>query len=67
MTVPQADAGGDGRDAAVGEDGVEGGGVFVVAVPDQIPNSCGSGVLEIHDEVSGLLSGPGCGGDARWR
>src|SRR6266545_947573 len=52
------DAGCDGRDPAVGKDGVNGGGVFAVAVTDQVPHSGGAGVLEVHDEVSGLLGGP---------
>jgi hypothetical protein len=48
-------------DADGGEDGVEGGGVFAVAIPDQLLHSGGAGVLEIHDEVSGQLGGPGRG------
>ena len=35
---------------------------IAVAIPDQVLRSGGAGVLEIHDEVSGQLSGPGRGG-----
>jgi hypothetical protein len=54
-----ADAGRDDGDAAVAEDGIEGGGELAVA--DQVSHA-GAGVLKIHDEVSGHLGGPGCGG-----
>ena len=53
--------GGDGGDAAVGEHPVEGGGELAVAVADQVLH-VGAGVLEVHNEVSGHLGGPGCGG-----
>jgi hypothetical protein len=43
------------------EDGVEGGGELGVAVTDQEPETS-AGILEIHDQVAGLLGKPGCGG-----
>ncbi len=56
-----ADSGRDDGDAAVVEDRIEGGGELAVAVADQVPHA-GAGVLEIQDEVSGHVGGPGCGG-----
>ena len=43
------------------EDGVEGGGELGVAIADQEP-ATSTGILEIHDQVAGLLGQPGCGG-----
>ena len=43
-----------------GEDGVEGGGELGVAIADKEPEAA-AGVVEIHDEVAGLLGQPGAG------
>jgi hypothetical protein len=51
----------DDADADRGEDGVERGGEFGVAVPDQEPELA-PGVVEAHDQVAGLLGQPGAGG-----
>ena len=56
-----ADPGLSNRDTAVGQNGIESGGVFAVSVPDQVLHG-GAGVLQIHDQVSCHLGGPGCGG-----
>jgi hypothetical protein len=56
-----ADSGRDDGDADVGEDRIKSGDEPAVAVADQIPHT-GAGVLKIHDEVSGHLGRPGCGG-----
>jgi hypothetical protein len=56
-----ADSGRDDADADVGEDGIKSGDEPAVAVADQVPHA-GAGVLKIHDEVSGHLDRPGCGG-----
>ena len=44
-----------------GEDGVEGGGELGVAVADQEPEAS-TGVVEVHEQVAGLLGEPGSGG-----
>jgi hypothetical protein len=44
-----------------GEDGVEGGREFGVAVPDQEAEPAAS-VVEVHEQVAGLLGEPSSGG-----
>jgi hypothetical protein len=56
-----ADPGHDRCDAAVGENGIESGGVLAVPVPNQISHG-GVGVLQVHDQIPGHLGDPGCGG-----
>ena len=51
----------DDFDVDGGEDGVEGGVELCVAVADEEPESS-TGVLEVHEQVAGLLGEPGCGG-----
>ena len=51
----------DDPDVDGGEDGVEGGGELGVAVPDEEPEAT-AGVVEIHEQVAGLLGQPGTGG-----
>src|SRR3954452_6391527 len=51
----------DDRDVDGGEDGVEGGGELGVAVADEEPESL-TGVVEVYEQVAGLLGEPGCGG-----
>jgi hypothetical protein len=48
-------------DVGGGEDGVERGAELGVAVPDEEPESS-AGVLEVHEQVAGLLGQPGAGG-----
>ena len=52
--VNDADVGG-------GEDGVECGGELGVAVPDEEPEAT-AGVVEVHEQVAGLLGHPSAGG-----
>jgi hypothetical protein len=51
----------DDLDVDGGEDGVEGGVELGVAVADEESESS-TGVLEVHEQVAGLLGEPGCGG-----
>ena len=51
----------DDADVDGGEDGVERGGELGVAIADKEPEAA-AGVVEIHDEVAGLLGQPGAGG-----
>ena len=51
----------DDPDVGGGEDGVEGGGELGVAVADEEPEPP-AGVVEIHEQVAGLLGQPGSGG-----
>ena len=51
----------DDLDVDGGEDGVEGGGELGVAVADEEPESS-TGVVEVHEQVAGLLGEPSCGG-----
>jgi hypothetical protein len=51
----------DDLDVVGGEDGVEGGVELGVAVADKEPESS-TGVLEVHEQVAGLLGEPGCRG-----
>ena len=44
-----------------GEDGVERGGELGVAIADQEPEVA-AGVVEVHEQVAGLLGEPGAGG-----
>ena len=53
-----------GVDPDAGEDGVERGGELAGAVADEEPERGGT-VVEIHQQVPGLLGGPGTGGMAR--
>jgi hypothetical protein len=56
----------DDADVDGGEHGVEGGGELGVAVPDEEPEAP-AGVVEVHEQVAGLLGQPGAGrvgGDA---
>ena len=62
-----ADAGKDDLDAFGLQDGVERAGVFAITIPDQVFER-DTGVLQVHDEVSGHLGGPvrvGMGGGAQ--
>jgi hypothetical protein len=59
------DAAGHDRDAGVGEDGVECGGVLGVPVADQVLHSAPR-ILDVHDEVPGGLGHPR-GGRVRGR
>lgn len=52
------DPGGDDRDAAVGEHGVEGSGELAVAVADQVFHA-GVSILQVHDQVPCHLGAPG--------
>jgi hypothetical protein len=49
-----------GRDAGVGEDGIEEGGVLAVAIANDVPDPA-FGVVQIHGEVAGGLRDPGGG------
>ena len=49
------------RDIDGGEHGVEGGGELGVPIADQEPEAT-AGVVEVHDQVAGLLGEPGAGG-----
>ena len=49
------------RTSIGGEDGVERGGELGVAVADQEPEAA-AGVVEVHEQVAGLLGQPGAGG-----
>ena len=51
----------DDADVDGGEDGVEGGGELGVAVADQKPEAP-TGIIEVHEQVAGLLGEPGSGG-----
>ena len=51
----------DDSDVDGGEDGVEGGGELGVAVADEEPEAS-VGVVEVHQQVAGLLGEPGAGG-----
>ena len=56
-----ARAGGpDDADVGASEHGVEGGGELAVPVADQEPEPIGA-VAEVHQQVAGLLGGPGPG------
>ena len=54
----------DDPDVDGGEDGVEGGGELGVAVADEEPEAS-TGVVEVHEQVAGLLGQPGCRWGAR--
>jgi hypothetical protein len=49
------------RDVDCGEDGVEGSGELGVAVADEEPKAT-TGIVEVDEEIAGLLGQPGCGG-----
>ena len=51
----------DDADVDCGEDGVEGSGERGVAVADEEPKAT-PGVVEVHEEIAGLLGQPGSGG-----
>ena len=51
-------------DVERGEDGVERGGELGVAVADEEPKAT-PGVVEVHEEIAGLLGQPGSGGVGR--
>jgi hypothetical protein len=51
-------------DAGAGQDGIEGGGELAGTVADEEPE-CGGAVVEIHQQVPGLLGGPCSGRMAR--
>src|SRR3954453_11391049 len=51
----------DDADVDGGEDGVKGGRELGVAVPDEEPEPW-AGVVEVHEQVAGLLDKPGAGG-----
>ena len=51
----------DDADVDCGEDGVEGSGELGVAIADEEPKAT-TGVVEVHEEIAGLLGQPGCGG-----
>ena len=51
----------DDPDVDGGEDGVERGGELGVAVADEEPEAA-AGVVEVHEQVAGLLGEPGAGG-----
>jgi hypothetical protein len=50
-------------DVERGEHGVEGCGELGVTVPDEKPEAA-AGVLEVHEQVTGMLGQPGSGGVA---
>ena len=50
----------DGVDPGAGQGGVEGGGELAGAVADEEPER-GGPVVKVHQEVAGLLGGPGSG------
>src|SRR6476646_9345971 len=56
-----SDGGADDPDVGAGEDGVESGGELAVPVADQKAEPVGA-VAELHEQVAGLLCGPGSGG-----
>jgi hypothetical protein len=53
--------GADDGDVGAGEHGVEGGGELAVAIADQEPEPADA-VVEVHEQVTGLLGDPGPGG-----
>jgi hypothetical protein len=55
------DGGAEDGDVGAGEDRVEGGGEFAVAIADQEPKLLGT-FAEVHQQVAGLLGHPGAGG-----
>jgi len=49
-----------GGDAGPGQDGIEGGGELAGTVADEEPEG-GGAVVGVHEQVAGLLGGPGSG------